>query len=784
MDALNIADAADKAKLGDLLGVRLNGAHATVGAPSAGQLAADFLRSFDATGRHNLVAIVPDVAGTEGRTFSPGAWDEIRRWVDAREGRANLYFSVNEPAPGAPHKRLKAEDIGQVRAAHCDVDPVDGEPLAAERARLRELSKKLCAETEAPPTHVIDSGGGVQFLWRFDPAGPGPVDRTTIEAQNRGVSRALGGDPGTHDLARILRLPGTTNLPTAAKRLKGRERRQASMIGGSALPVQPDILARRFPPLLRAEAHDSDERIAAIQREIDMAAVTAALTYADLSPELRAKFETSCGRNGRIRQLWEGDASALGADKSGSGWRASLAHMLGCAPEPYSAEELGSLLWVWDHAIQNEEDRESKLSDRAIARDWARCYWPDSSDRIVDEHWEPIAATEELFPAAPVCKTAKRFRIETADEIAAAALQSGPKPLVKGLLDQSAMSVVYGASNSGKTFIALDLSYHVACGREWTGLKVTEAGVVYVATEGGRGAAKRVAVLQSRIGPAPRFFMLRQNVDLLRADADLRPLIDAICELGQPIGLIVIDTLSRAMAGGDENAPTDMGVMVKHFDVIRAATDAHVMIVHHSGKDQARGARGHTSLRAATDTEIEIVEGVFKVTKQRDLDRSVKFAFALEPVALGVDEDGDPVTSCLVRLRPFDQTDTGASGLSESELRRRGDVARAAYRALDGAGSAKVSAILSRLAEELAAAEISDGDTLPTIRGVLGDALGGHGVQIEVDGQTVRMRAFKEGTGRTAPWILVAMKVPGEERTDCPGELESLESARKSELFS
>lgn len=242
-------------------------------------------------------------------------------------------------------------------------------------------------------------------------------------------------------------------------------------------------------------------------------------------------------------------------------------------------------------------------------------------------------------------------------EAAASALEHSTKPLVKGLLDQGAMTILYGESNTGKTFVAMDIAFHIAAGRPWGGMKVERMAVVYVAAEGGVGARKRAAAIVAKYGPnaavVPLLYLL-SPVDLLKADADVRPLIEAIraaaAELGLSVGLVVIDTLSRAMSGGDENSSTDMGALVRHFDVIRAATGAHLLAVHHSGKDRAKGARGHSLLRAATDTEIEIADNQISVTKQRDLDRSFSSGFVLEPVVLGVDADGAPIMSCTVRL--------------------------------------------------------------------------------------------------------------------------------------
>jgi hypothetical protein len=121
------------------------------------------------------------------------------------------------------------------------------------------------------------------------------------------------------------------------------------------------------------------------------------------------------------------------------------------------------------------------------------------------------------------------------------------------------------------------------------------------------------------------------------------------------VKLIVVDTLSRSMAGGNENSPEDMTRFIGNCDKMRNMTGAHVAIVHHSGKDKAAGARGHSSLRAATDTEIELDYDentgmrTAKATKQRDMETGALFSFKLNVVDLGKDEDGDVVTTCTVK---------------------------------------------------------------------------------------------------------------------------------------
>jgi len=108
---------------------------------------------------------------------------------------------------------------------------------------------------------------------------------------------------------------------------------------------------------------------------------------------------------------------------------------------------------------------------------------------------------------------------------------------------------------------------------------------------------------------------------------------------GRPLEFIGIDTTSRALAGGDENSPKDLGQFVRCCDIIRAETRAHLCTVHHLGKDESRGARGHSLLKAALDTEITAVKsgatGAIEVTKQRDHPDGQRFGFAIELVDLG-----------------------------------------------------------------------------------------------------------------------------------------------------
>jgi hypothetical protein len=237
------------------------------------------------------------------------------------------------------------------------------------------------------------------------------------------------------------------------------------------------------------------------------------------------------------------------------------------------------------------------------------------------------------------------------------------KDFVDNLLGYSAFSIVYGESNCGKTFCATDLSLAVSLGKVWGGRQCQVGGVVYCALEGGNSVHNRIAAYKIHYGLETDIFpfaLIPSQINLLDEAADVQDLIATVKQCAEkfecPVHLIVIDTLSRAMAGGNENAPDDMGALVFNADALRQATGAHVMFIHHSGKNQALGARGHSLLRAATDTELEVTKDEYtkvsrlSVTKQRDMDQTDDICFKLNVIELGRDDRDKAVTSCVLEF--------------------------------------------------------------------------------------------------------------------------------------
>lgn len=247
--------------------------------------------------------------------------------------------------------------------------------------------------------------------------------------------------------------------------------------------------------------------------------------------------------------------------------------------------------------------------------------------------------------------------------------------LIKGLLTRRELSMLLGESQSGKSFIAIDLAMAVARGVDFFGLRTYQGGVIYQAGESATGVRRKRLPAYRRYYEVSRdplpFVLLQKPLDLYTSDDDTEAFIEECRHWARsfgkiPLELIIVDTFNKATPGANENDGKDMGQVLARCDRIRRETGAAVMLVHHLNSGGTK-ARGHTSLFANVENVITVkkVEDAsdgddrqireWKIAKQKDGEDRVTRRFVLKAVQIGQDDDGDPITSCVV-MPPGGQT--------------------------------------------------------------------------------------------------------------------------------
>lgn len=231
--------------------------------------------------------------------------------------------------------------------------------------------------------------------------------------------------------------------------------------------------------------------------------------------------------------------------------------------------------------------------------------------------------------------------------------------IIKSLVPAGALMSIYGPSGSYKSFQALSWGCHIAAGIDWDGRKVEQGSVLYVAGEGGPQVAKRIKAWEKESGvEVPG--LVRVDRPVLPSEREEQQFIIACCraieeESGMPVKMIVFDTLARCFGGNDENSARDMGAFIHGCDVIKQAVRASVLIIHHTGKAEDKGARGSSALRAALDCEYYVTKEdphqmgfSLSCMKMKDSEPPKDTGYELKIIDLCVDEDGDKVTSLVV----------------------------------------------------------------------------------------------------------------------------------------
>lgn len=233
-------------------------------------------------------------------------------------------------------------------------------------------------------------------------------------------------------------------------------------------------------------------------------------------------------------------------------------------------------------------------------------------------------------------------------------MQPATEWLINLILVARGLCVLFGEPGSGKSFLALAIAFAIARGVPFFGRETRKGSVLYICVEG-RSRDRAEAYLKCFDLQAEDLDVqfIEQSVDLCGVTADLERL-EEICRQSRP-AVVIVDTLARVSGGGDENLASDMGLLLASFKRIEEASGGLVICVHHSGKDISRGARGHSSLRAAADVEIEVLRSdsgvrTARVSKLRDHEDGAEIHFRLDRIELG-----EGRSSCVVLPAAEDQ---------------------------------------------------------------------------------------------------------------------------------
>jgi hypothetical protein len=228
---------------------------------------------------------------------------------------------------------------------------------------------------------------------------------------------------------------------------------------------------------------------------------------------------------------------------------------------------------------------------------------------------------------------------------------TGSPYLVNKVLPLYGLGAVWGPPKCGKSFWAFDLSMHIALGWRYRGLRVQQGPVAYLAFEGGDGFRARVEAYRRKhtLPAGVPFHLLVSNAKLVRDHGKLIECIDE--HMSNPPVCVVLDTLNRSI-DGSESKDVDMAAYLTAADAINDAFACMVLVVHHCGIDASR-PRGHTSLTGAVDVQLSCKRDaenkiVVEVEAMKDGAEGTTFTSRLEVVEVGTDDEGQPLTSCVI----------------------------------------------------------------------------------------------------------------------------------------
>jgi RecA-family ATPase len=536
--------------------------------------------------------------------FEPAQWDYPAGLIEIAHGAGKpdraAYFACTDRgiAEAADHAAFLNR---QGQNVYVGVNPRKSTTSLRERASDRDVEiaffqfadldkaeavAKARGDLPVKPTMIVMTGtipnNRPHLYWRLDE----PVANLTAWTERqRGIAQTLEGDAVINP-SRIMRLGGTVNYPSQDKLGRGYRMELTSVRTEFATErpfVSPELITQAYPQRHVSAAND---------------------TLAPLEVG-----QTTLGAMSRGTRI----ADLINACRQGDNWHNSMvrltAHLASVGRTDAEILGLAAGITLPGYTV-DQTLREMIQALRSARQKWAI---PEPQDSVDAEE-----AKRE--PADSI------FNLLDLDE-----LEALPPPtwLIDGLISDHGLSIVYGDPGAGKSFVVLDMALRLSFGMDWHGTPTKRCGVLYIAGEGARGLGKRVKGWRREHGlegaDAP-FLLLPVAVQLLDAkerEKLTRTIAAAIARAGFEIGLVIVDTVSRSIAGQDENGQEAMSLFVGACGEIQVSTGGAVIGVHHAGKDSSRGMRGSTVLLGGCDASLKVSKSedqrvTIEVEKQKD----------------------------------------------------------------------------------------------------------------------------------------------------------------------
>jgi hypothetical protein len=548
-------------------------------------------------------------------------------WTDERDGKLRLFrrFELDEIEKAT---RFAAETNARpgcslyFRAATVKPDTQythDGDVVQSPGCwcdcDTPESVSQVLAATDIVPSFQIVTGRipttRCQFAWQY---GSPLLWPETSREMNRRAQALAGGDPAVINPSTLLRLPGSIAWPWKP----GREPELTEWITpeGGGHRVSIATLRHRLP-------------------EVPAATLKSAITTGDLLNPIQKLIDQA-----RAGPLWHDPVLRLVA-------------MLIARGTPNAAILAMAEHLTWPgYAVAQTRDELATMIDGARRKGFG------GTDDVMDVS----------------TRISGHFLLLSEQELIA---RADPEWLVTDFVVADSLCVLYGQFSTFKSFLALDMALCVATGLPWCGRVVRQGDVLYIAGEGVGGLKLRLAAWKQHHEisvPIPGFRVLPLAVNLMDK-AEVERLIATVTEASTADGyspkLVIVDTLARAMAGGDENSAKDISLPVRHGGMIQTRLGCAMMLIHHAGKDADRGLRGSSGLPGATDTILRLTRSddtvTLQVEKQKDHDDDQKLQLRSRVVDLPPAPGSLKPRSSLVLVPNSDAPEQGHEKLTTVE---------------------------------------------------------------------------------------------------------------------